>query len=177
MNAGMCLHFSRSHGLYVFILHTGLDSRAPKVKICCWYPIKGKWGLCRDAERAPSLAKLADRSVQTCWCSHLPNKGCGNEHLYGRRSTVLSQWMDRESLLALPFVWLVPVNTVHPKTEVQMPRPGWGCVGWCYGDWGEGGPMASPVETLHRQPQPCNIKLRKNHSQILCKTLFLETPL
>lgn len=51
---------------------------------------KERWGLCRDAKRAASLAKLANRSVQTCWCSHLPSWGCGNEHLYGRRTGFIS---------------------------------------------------------------------------------------
>lgn len=90
---------------------------------------------------------------------------------------VLSQWIDREGhLLALPLVCSVPVNAVHPGTEAQMPRPGQELVGWCYGEWREGGPMAPPMETQHGQPQPHDIKLQKNHSQILCKTLLLETP-
>lgn len=83
---------------------------------------------------------------------------------------VLSQWMDRKGHLLT-----LPVNIVHPKTAAQVPRAGWECVGWCYRQWREGSPTASPMEIGHGQPWPHNIKLKKNHSQIFCKTLLLET--
>lgn len=90
MNAGMCLRFSRSHGLYVFILHTGLDSRAPKVKICSnerkMRPLQG----CKEGR----ITSKASRQISTCWCSHLPSRGCGNQHLYGRRTGFIS--MDEQ---------------------------------------------------------------------------------
>lgn len=114
MYAGTCLHFSRSHGLSVLILHTSPDSRTPKVKTYCWYQEKEKWGPCRNAKRAASLAKSANRSVQTCWCSHLPGWGCGNEHLY-RRTGFIS--MDGQGELPLGFA--IGVTCACQKTSPQ----------------------------------------------------------